>query len=122
MARIELALHSTRKTFSQERLARTLPPVLLMDSSFIHPDPLAHAIDDPVYYCVMLDRGKLSPQSFLLELERKRFQLIALSPVAEEWFFTNVKDKRIREMLTRHYISKPGKGYPKLWTPKPADH
>ena len=118
-ANLGRALRVLRKPTPQERLARVAGPVLLMEHAFTHPDPEAHALSDPVYYVLMLDRGRLSAEPFLKRLEQRSFGMIALSPVAKTWLFEYAHDRRIAEAWNKNYRPLPGEGYPQLWVPIP---
>jgi hypothetical protein len=114
-----IILKELPKTTVQERIAGMQGRVLLMEHAFTHPDPAAHALADPVYYCIMVDRGRLSPEPFLEKLNSRFFDAITVFPVARVWFFEAMRDHRVREAWMRNYqnSSPPGR-VPQLWTPK----
>ena len=101
--------------FMEHELTREAPPVLLMDSAFMHPDPAAHALMDPVFYAIMVKRGKLSAQPLLERLEGRRFRLVVLSPIARTALREQSGDPSIIQALERNYQLRPQAGLLEIW-------
>jgi len=119
--RFSNCLEMSRARFIAQELARIkppLPPVLALDSAFNHPDPAAHAISDPLFYTIMLNKGKISANPLLERLARREFQLVVLTPVTHAAFFKNCRDHRIGQALQQNYTRLTYKCIEELWQAK----